>query len=201
MLAELGRRGRRALGLKPIESGIEGEGGPSDASELMGQSAVRPSVAPYRFREPISPHLAARRAGIPIELERTLRYVQLHESGPAPLDVVLVETAGGLFSPLSDSLTNWDFARALEPARWVLVAPDALGVLHDVRATLEASRARGRVPDELVLSGARPADESTGTNGEELVRLGLTRRVFACDKSDPSGIPALADALLAARDG
>jgi hypothetical protein len=79
------------------------------------------------------------------------------------------------------------------------VAPDALGVLHDVRASLEAARARGRAPDELVLSAARPADQSTGTNGDELVRLGLAPRVFGCGRGDPSGIPALADALLTPR--
>jgi dethiobiotin synthetase len=85
----------------------------------------------------------------------------------------VVETAGGALSPLSDTETNLDLARALEPAELVLVAPDALGVLHDVRATWTAMRALLREPDQLVLCRARPPDASTGTNAAELERLGF----------------------------
>jgi dethiobiotin synthetase len=88
---------------------------------------------------------------------------------------VIVETAGGVLSPLGERLTNWDLARGLEPALWLLVAPDALGVLHDVSATLEVMRGRGRLPDHLLLSAARQPDPSTGTNGAELERLGIAR--------------------------
>ena len=73
----------------------------------------------------------------------------------------IIETAGGVFSPLALGLSNFELARALEPAIWVLVAADALGVLHDVSATLKAMRASGREPDHLVLSGAREPDAST----------------------------------------
>ncbi len=197
VLRALAGRGIRATGLKPIESGVTGDG-TSDAESLAALSATTPAAAPYCFREPISPHLAARREGARVELGALLTYVQHHESserGPAPR-VVLVETAGGLFTPLSDSLTNFDFARALEPARWVLVAPDALGVLHDVGATLGAARARGRAPDEVVLSRARPPDASTGTNVDELRRLGLVARPFAGDAPAAEGISELVSALL-----
>ena len=85
--------------------------------------------------------------------------------------ISLVELAGGAFSPLGVGLTNVDLALALEPALWLLVAPDALGVLHDVTATL---RALPRAPDAVVLSGSRLRDESTGSNARELVSLAIT---------------------------
>jgi dethiobiotin synthetase len=175
------------------------EGATTDADRLAFVSVRAPSPPPYRLREPLSPHVAARHESRSIEAEEILTYVQSHESSvphDAP-EVVLVETAGGLFSPLDASFTNWEVACSLDPARWLLVAPDALGVLHDVTATLGAARARGRAPDLVVLSAAREPDLSTGTNAAELQRLGLVARPFALGRDDGAGIAALVDALLA----
>jgi hypothetical protein len=89
----------------------------------------------------------------------------------------LVETAGGVFSPLNPTATNLSLAVALEPAIWIVVAPDALGVLHDLTATLTAMRANARMPEFVVLSAAREPDASTGTNADELARLGIATPV------------------------
>jgi dethiobiotin synthetase len=109
----------------------------------------------------------------------------------------VVETAGGVFSPLAPGITNFELAVALEPAMFVLVAADALGALHDVTATLLAMRARGRTPDHVVLSGARPPDASTGSNGVELAALGIVVPSAVLARDDDRGISTLADALLA----
>ena len=85
-------------------------------------------------------------------------------------DVTLIETAGGALSPLAPGLTNLQLAESLGPASWLVVAPDSLGVLHDLSVTL---RVLPRVPEAVVLSCARPADASTGTNAAELQRLGI----------------------------
>ncbi len=199
LLREFRRRGLRALGLKPVESGVDGQS-PTDAGLLASESFTKPSAAPYCFAPPISPHLAARMENRTVSLGELLTYVRHHESSsqlrPKP-ELILIETAGGLFSPLSAQLTNWDLARALDPAQWVLVGADALGVLHDTTATLLAAQARGRRPDLVALSAARMPDASTGTNADELQRLGIAARVFRCGRDDASGVQALADALLA----
>jgi dethiobiotin synthetase len=100
----------------------------------------------------------------------------------------VIETAGGVFSPISADASNFDLARSLEPASWILVAPDALGVLHDLSAALEAMRARGRSPDQIILSQARLPDASTGSNGRELALLGIATSVitFARDSKQPA---------------
>jgi len=187
LLKELRRRSLSAIGLKPVESGVT-DVTTGDAADLARLSARPPSPPPYRLREPLSPHLAARRESRSIEAEQILTYVRSHESSSPtePPGVVVVETAGGLFSPLDASFTNWDVACSLDPARWVLVAPDSLGVLHDVTATLAAST-------------AREPDASTGTNAAELQRLGLIARPFSLARNDPAGISTLVDALLATR--
>ena len=198
LLKELRRRGIPALGLKPVESGVT-DTATTDAEQLARLSAWMPADPPYRFPEPLSPHLAARLSGSAVEPGQLLIYVQSQESssaGGVPRAVV-VETAGGLFSPLGESLTNWDFARALEPGLWVLVAPDALGVLHDVTATLLACASRGRSPDVVVLSAARAPDASTSTNAAELKRLGLVPNPISLARDDPAKIGLLVDALFA----
>jgi len=185
--------------LKPIETGVEA-GIAADATRLQrensGFSAPEPHPL-YGFSPPISPHLAARRAGRPIAVSRVAAWVEQWERAQSPrtTDVVVIETAGGVFTPLSDDATNLDLARALEPALWLLVAADALGVLHELSATLRALDAAGRRPDHVVLSAARGIDDSTGTNADELRRLGIVDpvAVFARDAEDASDAPDASD--------
>jgi dethiobiotin synthetase len=160
------RTGQRVTGLKPIETGCS-DGRAADAAELGS-----PCPPLHAFADPVSPHLAARRAGSSIRAADVARWVDEIALSISSY-IVIVETAGGALSPLSEAETNLDLARALEPAELVLVAPDALGVLHDVRATWTAMRTLHRAPDQLVLSRARPPDASTDTNAAELERLGF----------------------------
>jgi dethiobiotin synthetase len=191
---QLGARALRVAALKPVETGVVEGAADTDFARLSAASSFHVQQQPYRFEPPLSPHLAARRVGRTIDLATLLTYVQSHESS-AP-DWTLVETAGGLFSPLAPTLTNFDLARALDPATWLLVGPDALGVLHDVTATLGLARSRGRAPDHLLLSASRAPDESTGTNAAELEALSLAPRVFSARHADPSSLTAFVDVLL-----
>jgi dethiobiotin synthetase len=198
--------GCSVLALKPVETGCAGADEPpanSDAWQLELASTpgpFRPHPL-YAFPEPISPHLAARRASSAIDLERIVSWVSEGEKALQRNTLrygaswVIIETAGGALSPLSDAATNADLARALEPAIWLLVAPDALGVLHDLRATLTALRALVRLPDLVVLSAARPPDASTGTNAAELVRLGIATPAAVFDRNSNAGAGALARVL------
>lgn len=195
LLAAALRQGRSCLGLKPVETGIV-EGAPSleeDGERLRAGSAAVFHVkqkAPYRFLPPISPHLAARLEGVTIDPARIREYVESADGE----GTILVETAGGLFSPLGRGLTNLDVVRALEPCRVVLVAGDRLGVLHDVAATIGYARALGREPDLVVLSGPAEADASTGTNASELAWLGTAQVVATFPREGAESVGSLAAA-------
>lgn len=158
------------LALKPIESGAPA-GIAGDAGTIAAAAGHAPRLSPWRFPSPVSPHLAAREHGATLETASVAAWVAEQEAVAQPT-ISLVELAGGVFSPLGPGVTNEDLALALEPALWLLVAPDALGVLHDVTATLRAMR---RAPDAVLLSGARKADQSTGSNARELSRLGIAQ--------------------------
>jgi dethiobiotin synthetase len=197
---ELGRRGVAVEALKPIETGIvggDGRGAPPAGSDahLLEQASFH--VKPRRphprfaFTPSVSPHLASDEQGCIIESGEIV--IWLHMASHHTTLLQFVETAGGVFSPISVSETNFNLARALEPAALILVAPDALGVLHDVRATVEAMQARGRAPDALVLTEARATDASTGTNATELGRLGLPAPTCVLRRNSPEDVRPLAD--------
>jgi dethiobiotin synthetase len=163
--------GGQLLAVKPVETGYRAAS--SDALALA-DAAGHPLVPPFRaYAEPISPHLAARRAHDSIAAADIKQWLStLYD---ATLHYVIVETAGGALSPLGPLETNAELARELGPAAIVLVAADRLGVLHDVTAVLSALEARGVQVDHVVLSQVPPADASTGDNAAELERLGIAR--------------------------
>lgn len=167
--------GRSAcIALKPIETGCTPEA-PPDATALA-EAAGHPLVPPhYTFTAPVTPWLAAENVGDSIDLERVAEWIQQQSArrGIAlHATTCIVETAGGVFSPITLEETNLDLARLLDPALWLLVAPNRLGVLHDVRATVEAMRALHRAPDLIVLNDhGGTGDTSTTTNLSLLRRL------------------------------
>ena len=200
---ELARAGAASvLGLKPVESGVSDDPAGTDAQLLADASFHVKPPTPLRrhsFREPVSPHLAARAAGTTIKVADLVEWVVTNEDDcPLPYVTTLIsqysrwsviETAGGAFSPLSDTTTCADLAEALEPCLWMLVGRDALGTLHDVAAT---TRALKRVPDVVVLSAPEAPDASTGTNANEMLRLGLAARVIELSRGGSRPLANLA---------
>jgi dethiobiotin synthetase len=163
--ASLRKQLRNAIALKPIESGYAEEG--SDARTIEGENWTRPL---YCFDQPLSPHLVARDCGVHISAAE-IRSWLADRAARARRDLVLMETAGGLLSPLDDEgLDNLGLIRAVGAEAWVLVAPNRLGVLHDVRAALVAAHAVDAPPVAIVLSEVT-SDQSSFSNATELSRL------------------------------
>lgn len=166
------RSGVATLALKPLESGYDAQSPETSDAAQLAEAAGTGAPPLHYWPDPVSPHLAARRSQQVIELRAVTDWVRGQEDkafGADPVGtggVTLIETAGGVFSPLGSGFTNLDLALRLQPALVVLAAPDCLGVLHDVTATLRAMTSLR--PQLLVLSQSRTADASTGTNAEEL---------------------------------
>ncbi|WP_024304381.1 dethiobiotin synthase [Pseudogulbenkiania sp. MAI-1] len=137
--------GKRVLAMKPVASGCEvlpdGRWRNSDVERLVaatGQTDLE-LMNPYRFLPPISPHIAARQAGVDISLDVIgERYRRLAEEA----DVVLVEGAGGWLAPLTDTLFMQDLAQALRlPV--ILVVGMRLGCINHALLTVRAIAAAG----------------------------------------------------------
>ncbi len=96
-------------------------------------------VNPYCLAAPVAPHLAARDAGITVELPRILHHFRILEQAA---DCVIVEGAGGWLAPLNEGEFVADLAAALGlPV--LLVVGLRLGCLNHALLSVGAIRQRG----------------------------------------------------------
>ena len=142
LLGALARSHARVVGMKPVAAGIDGAHGNDDVRALRAASNCRvPSALdnPVLLPDPLSPHIAAHRAGVSIDVANlAAAYRQLG----AHADAVVVEGAGGFLVPLSETQHGGDLAQALGlPV--LLVVGLRLGCLNHALLSAEAIRARG----------------------------------------------------------
>ena len=145
LLQALARRHPRVVGMKPVAAGLvpTPDGWDSeDAIALRSASTVRVPPAldnPVRLPDPLSPHLAAERAGTRIDIHHL---VACQRELAQHADAMVVEGAGGFLVPLSPEHTGADLAQALGlPV--LLVVGLRLGCLNHALLSAEAIRARG----------------------------------------------------------
>ena len=150
LLHALARRHARVCGMKPIASGgVRTADGFTNEDSIAHRAASTVRVPPeldnpILLPEPLSPHLAAARAGTAISFDVVLSAVaELRRR----TDALVVEGAGGFLVPLSETQTGADLAVALRMPL-VLVVGMRLGCLNHALLSAEAIRARG-----LVLAG------------------------------------------------
>lgn len=178
--------GLRVAVMKPVASGSDPtpEGlRNSDALALIAAGNVPAPyelVNPYCFLPAVSPHIAAREAGVSVDLALLRRRFDALAAGA---DCVLVEGAGGWLAPVSDAATIADLAAALRlPV--VLVVGLRLGCLNHARLTREAIASRGAAFAGWVANAIDPQLERAAENlatltaclGEPLARVGYLER-------------------------
>jgi dethiobiotin synthetase len=157
---------------KPVESGCRQEGGrlvPEDARTL--QAAARSEdplerICPYSFEPALSPERAADLAGVRITLD-DLRTACLE--GVAGGDFLLVEGAGGFYSPLASGILNADLAASLSlPV--LLVTADRLGCIGHTLLAVEATKRCGLTLAGVVLNQVENDGDPRMNNAADLSR-------------------------------
>ena len=175
--AALRKQGIRVGVYKPVASGcriVDGKLTSDDAVELWtaaGKPLDLDAVCPQRFAKPIAPHLAAKAEGREADFDQMLCGLERW----ANFDLVIVEGAGGLMSPVADDWYSADLALECSyPV--VVVAANRLGVINETLQTLiTASTFRdGLDVRGVVLNGVTQGedggaeDESLESNWTEL---------------------------------
>jgi len=195
---QLSRRNIKVIPRKPVESGClqqDGELIPQDASALK-KAADYPGplsdVCPYQFEAPVSPVRAAHLANKTLTTEQLANIcLQGSEHG-----FLLVEGAGGFYSPLTEDGLNADLAVALQlPV--LLVAEDKLGALNQVLLSVEAIKMRGLQLAGVVLN-ALNNDQNKHMDNTADLRKHLDCQVFSnpYSREGDAQLPeALIDAL------
>ena len=141
----------------------------NDASELW-KAAGRPlnldAVCPQRFVAELAPDQAARREGKAIDVDLLFRGALAWQDH---CDTLIIEGAGGLFSPLAGDLLNVDLFLKCPAAELVLVAANRLGAIHEVIATSRAAEQAEATVSRLYLSASGPeGDQASHTNAQEI---------------------------------
>jgi dethiobiotin synthetase len=149
---QLQQAGRNVGVYKPVASGCRREGKTlvsDDAVALwqaVGQPGTLAAVCPQRFEAPLAPPLAAKAEGREVDSRklRTGLDYWLKKS-----EIVVVEGAGGLMSPLSETEYVLDLAAEFQ-FPLVVVAANRLGTINHTLLTLIAAAAYA---DSLRIAG------------------------------------------------
>ncbi len=190
LLRQWRARGLRVAARKPVQSYETPVD--TDADRLAQATGERPdSICPQHrwYPRAMAPPIAAGLLGYPrIELEDVVREIDW----PQRVDIAVVETVGGVRSPLAHDGDSVDLVRRLHPDRVLLVADAGLGTLNAIRLTLGCLAG---LPVEVVLNRFRPDDPVHRSNLEWLAAHdGIAARTSIDDLANAIRRPGAAKA-------
>ncbi len=143
---------------KPVESGCKKINDtllPDDALKLQQASQSNETletICPYRFQQAISPARAAQLTHQKITLKQLTQTCtkQKNENG-----FLLVEGAGGFYSPICENALNADLAKKLK-LPILLVAEDRIGCINQILLSLDAIAKYQLDIKAIVLNNPKP---------------------------------------------
>ena len=139
----LAKQGYKVGVFKPIETGVTHT--PPDATALLQacqkvnenfKDLTAFDITAYTFALPAAPFCADTQQTIRIE-----NIVEKFHQLSKLCDILLVEGAGGLLVPITQTYTMLDLAKTLQ-SKVLLVTPSRLGCINDTLLSIEALKAR-----------------------------------------------------------
>jgi dethiobiotin synthetase len=197
LIRVLKARGAVVDAFKPVVSGFDPkDAAASDPARLaaaLGAPGEVFRIAPRRYRAPLSPNIAARLEGDVLSMDDMVidavaRAAEIRDG------LLVVEGAGGVMSPLTDSETNLDMIAALG-APVLLVAGSYLGTISHVLTALAALRAAKVPVAAVVMSESLDAPDLIQT-AEALKPFLDGAALFLAPRGESWNADALADHLL-----
>jgi len=164
---------------KPIQTGPD-----DDTAEVRRLSGGQVIAEGIRLPDPVSPHLAAKRVEMTIDL------------GPLATRVsampVIVEGAGGVLVPINDAQTMADLMEMLGlPV--IVAARSTLGTINHTLLTIEALRARALGVAGVVMIGDANADNRAAI--EHYGNVAVIAEMSLFDPLTPESLRAWAQTL------
>lgn len=165
---------------KPVQAGLDGETDAQIVQRLSGLRGGRVLPELYRLTTAASPHLAAERDGITLDIDRLSRLPAPRSGTP-----LVIEGAGGALVPLSRSLLQVElFAWWGLPV--VLVARTRLGTINHSLLSIEALRRRN-----IPVLGIAFVGEENADSERTICEMGGVRRLGRLPFVDPLDAPSL----------
>ena len=176
LVAHLRQRGIDVGVMKPVETGVtRAAKAQSDGARLRqaaGNHDPIAEVCPYVFRLPVAPLSAAREEG------RTIRIAAILQAFRAlrrKHDLLIVEGAGGLHVPITETVDGLDLLERMGlPV--IVVGSSGLGGINHALLTLAALRQRKIPIIALVLNRSRPVRTKIA-RAQEQSTVALLRRL------------------------
>lgn len=149
IVKKLREAGKSAAYYKAAMSGnqrrMDGSLIPGDALQVKTMSGIEQpleEMCPYVYEAAVSPHLASKIEGNPVDMDQVLRGF---ENACGKYDYVTVEGSGGILCPLrydEQKISLEDFIKACDLS-CLIVADAGLGTINAVVLTAEYMKARG----------------------------------------------------------
>jgi dethiobiotin synthetase len=168
----LRERGVHAAALKPVCSGTRADARVLHAA--MSGALTPDEINPWHFHAPIAPLLAARKENRCVKLPQVLAHARAMQKR---FDVLLVEGAGGLLSPLGENFNSRDLILAL-CATPIIVAQNKLGAVNHILLTLEALPKSLRMNASVLLVSPPKPDAATKLNAKLLAEF-ASAKIFS----------------------
>jgi dethiobiotin synthetase len=166
---------------KPVESGCSiGESGeliPADALELQAANnnlETIDRISPYRFKAALAPPRAAALEGCHLKMTDLVNACSLDNSQCR----LIVEGAGGFYSPLADNGLNADLASLLQLAL-IIVINDRIGAVNQALMTIQSIESRHLAIAAIIMNQVSEDTDSDMDNSGDL-RPRCDYPVFQC---------------------
>lgn len=151
----------KAKAIKPVISGFQDDDLNSDAAKILRAMNLEinqknlDEISPWRFEEPISPHLA----GI-VDYKKLLQFCQKKITEKKADEILLIEGAGGVMSPITNEKTFLDLARDLKiPV--LLVAANYLGAISHTLTAIEVLKKNEVLIEKIIFNEIFPSKKNS----------------------------------------
>jgi len=155
---ELIKKGKKCNALKPVISGFNIEDLNNDSAKILKALGKKINlenineISPWRFKEPLSPNIAANLEKKPINFSLLIKFCQKQIKFAQKNDEYLfIEGAGGAMTPISNNKTFLDLMQKLEiPV--ILVIGDYLGTISHTLTAIKAMEEKKIKIDKIIFN-------------------------------------------------
>jgi len=154
LIKHLKFQGKQVKALKPIISGFKVDSVPNDISQMLDalqleyNSETIQQISKYQFEKPLSPDQAAKFENIEIDYNKLKEFC----SQQFDCEYLIIEGAGGIHVPLSNTKTIMDLIKDLAIDSIILVSGSYLGSLSHTISAVKNFESLGLRIDHLIMT-------------------------------------------------
>jgi dethiobiotin synthetase len=164
---------------KPVQTGLTEGTDTETIKSLLSNPVSKCHREAYCLKEPASPHLAARLEGININVKRITEIADTYQPAHRPF---IIEGAGGLMVPITDTVFTIDLIRQLK-ASVIIVAGNYLGAINHSLLTASVLKQEKIPVLGWIFSGETHSNEDEVVAWSGFPKLGRIPQASHIDKA------------------